>query len=227
MGLLTVAACSTGASAPASTPAAPPASWQAVVAAARSEGQVALITQSGTDISAALSDGFQKAFPDIRVELTAGNGSDVTNKMLTERAAGRFNTDLVVHGTTTVVATLLPARALDPLAPYLVGPDDADPAKWLGGKYNFADSAGQYDLIFTGGVHMPLIYNPARASAADFHSFRDLLDPKWKGKIAMFDPRGAGSGLSMMTLFYRNPTLGKDYIQQLLAQSSLPKTTAS
>jgi len=193
--------------------------WPEVIAAANREAQMTIISQSGTDVGTSLTDAFRKAYPDIRVELVAGNGADVSNKLLTERAAGRFSTDLVVHGTTTVVSTLLPANALDPVAPFLVGPDDSDPSKWLGGKYNFADSAGQYDLIFTGGVHMPFIYNPSQASASDFHSFRDLLDTKWKGKIAMYDPRGAGSGLSMMTLFYRNPTLGKEYIQQLVTQA--------
>ncbi|HLY65514.1 MAG TPA: extracellular solute-binding protein [Chloroflexota bacterium] len=214
---LMLAACGSGAAPAASLSA--PTGWQQVVDAARKEGQVGMITQGGNDVANGLTDTFQKAYPDIHVDITAGNGSDVSAKLLTERAAGRFTTDLVVHGTTTITSSLMPAGAVDPIAPYQVGPDDQDGSVWLGGKFNFADSTNQYDLIFTGGVHMPLIYNPSEVSSGEIHSFRDLLAPKWKGKIAMYDPRGAGSGLSMMTLLYRSPTLGKDFIQQLLAQN--------
>ena len=215
---LLLAACSASGSAGSPASAATAGGWQGIVTAARAEKQVDVISQSGNDVSAGLTDAFQKLYPDIKVELTSGNGSDVSTKLLTERAAGRFTSDVVVHGTTTIVSSLLPAGALDPIAPALVGPDDQDGSKWLGGKYNFADAPAQYDVIFTGGVHMPLIYNPSLVSAGEIHSYRDLLNPKWKGKIAMYDPRGAGAGLSMMTLFYRSPTLGKDYITQLVGQ---------
>src|SRR5581483_4708067 len=177
------------------------AAWQQVVADGRREGTLNILAQGGTDVAKGLTESFQKLYPDIKIELLAGNGSEVASKLLTERAAGRYTSDLIVHGTTTIVSSLLPENALDPIVPLLTGPNDSDPSKWRTGNYNFADSAGKYDLIFTGGVHIPLIYSPSLASATDIPSFKSLLDPKWKGKIAMYDPRGAGSGLSMATLF--------------------------
>ncbi len=195
------------------------AAWQQVVADGRREGTLNILAQGGTDVAKGLTESFQKLYPDIKIELLAGNGSEVASKLLTERAAGRYTSDLIVHGTTTIVSSLLPENALDPIVPLLTGPNDSDPSKWRTGNYNFADSAGKYDLIFTGGVHIPLIYSPSLASATDIPSFKSLLDPKWKGKIAMYDPRGAGSGLSMATLFYRLPGFGKDFLTQLFAQN--------
>ena len=37
-----------------------------------------------------------------------------------------------------------------------------------------------------------IFYNPKLVNAKEFKSYKDLLDPKWKGKLIMDDPRRAG-----------------------------------
>src|SRR5437867_12838915 len=91
--LMALAGCGgSPATAPGSAPAASGA-WQDILAAAKREAQVTIISQSGNDVGTGLTEAFGKAYPEIRVELLAGNGADMSNKLLTERAANRFTTD--------------------------------------------------------------------------------------------------------------------------------------
>jgi iron(III) transport system substrate-binding protein len=221
--LFTGCSGSTAAGAPSSLSVGPPqptvtGSWTDVVAAAKREGLVVVSGQAAPGADVAFAAGFNKQYPEIQVEYLAMTSPEATTKLMTERQAGKFTEDLFIHGTPDILSTLLPAGAVDPMEPFLVGPDARDPSKWLGGKYNFADDAAQYDLIFTGGVKVPLIYNPKLVSPSELTSYKNLLDPKWKGKLAMFDPLVAGSGNGMATFWYRTPALGKDFIKQLFGQ---------
>jgi iron(III) transport system substrate-binding protein len=190
---------------------------------AKREGQVVVWSQAGTT-SEALADAFQRSHPEITVDYTGLTGAQMVAKLLTERAAGLYSVDIVVHGTTSVINGLLPEGVADPILPALVGPDNSDPSKWRGGAYEFADEGAQYDLLFIGGMKVPLIYNPNLISPSEFTSYQDLLDPKWKGKIAMLDPRVAGAGLASAIFFYTTPELGKEYMQKLFGQQDVVLT---
>src|SRR5581483_8492805 len=203
---------------PQAAPSGGAQAWDQVVAAAKKEGKVVIVGQGGP-AAEALTQGFKQKFPDIQIDYTGASGSEVSAKLNTARAAGQYTVDAIVHGTTTILADLVPSGAIDPVAPFLVGPDDSDPSKWRGGKYDFADEAGKYNLIYAAGVHIPLVFNTASgAEAAKFTSWKDVLDPKWAGKLAMLDPTVAGSGLAAATCWYTTPSLGKDVMTQLLAQ---------
>ncbi|HLQ34226.1 MAG TPA: extracellular solute-binding protein [Chloroflexota bacterium] len=196
-------------------------SWADTVAAAKREGLVVVSGQAAPDAEAAFSADFKEQYPDIRVEYLAMSSPEATTKHMTERQAGRFTVDVFIHGTPDILSTLIPEAAVEPMLTFLTGPDIQDTSKWLGGRLNFADEAAKYDLIFTGGVKIPVVYNTNLASPAEFKSYKDLLESKWTGKIAMLDPRVAGSGNGMVTFWYRTPELGKDFIKQLLTQQKI------
>ena len=46
-------------------------------------------------------------------------------------------------------------------------------------------------------------------------SYWDLVNPKWKGKIVIRDPRSAGGGAWQMLHIYTHPDLGMKYIKEL------------
>jgi iron(III) transport system substrate-binding protein len=46
-------------------------------------------------------------------------------------------------------------------------------------------------------------------------SWKDLTDPKWRGKILMDDPRSAGAGNSLFVSTVRHPNLGKEFHEKL------------
>jgi iron(III) transport system substrate-binding protein len=50
-------------------------------------------------------------------------------------------------------------------------------------------------------------------------SWRDLLDPKYQGKMSWWDPRRGGAGFAMAGFLFYNEQLGKDVLEQLLAQN--------
>jgi iron(III) transport system substrate-binding protein len=220
LGAWLLAACAP--SAPSEPTAAPPRaaanSWDQVVAAARQEGRVSVIGPQGSESAELLTRSFQARYPDIQVEFNGMAGGQIGPKVLGEVAANRSTTDLIITGTTTAIETLQPANALEPVPPHLIGPNDRDPSVWRDGKLDFADSSGQYDLVFSSYIKAPFVYNPTLVNPEEFSSYRDLLDPRWKGKLVWRDPRQAGGGLAVVTFFYTSEALGKEYIRDLFTQ---------
>ncbi len=208
----------TGSAASAGTAGQAASGWEATVAAARQEGRVSIMGPQGNETRDALSLGFQQQYPDIQVDYQGLAGSPLVAKLLSELGAGQYLTDLTIAGTAGVIDSLLPADALAPLPPYLTGPKVRDPSVWRGGKFDFADGTGQYALVFSVYVKPPFLYNPSQVSPTDFSSYRDLLDPRWKGKIVLRDPRIAGGGSAVITFMYATDALGRDYLRQLFTQ---------
>jgi iron(III) transport system substrate-binding protein len=73
-------------------------------------------------------------------------------------------------------------------------------------------------LVYSAYVKAPFIYNPNLISPREIQSWKDLLNPKWKGRIVLRDPTGAGGGLGSATFWYTHEALGKDFIRQLFMQ---------
>lgn len=201
--------------------AASPAAWAQIVAAANQEGQVTLIGPQGSDNVAALTSGFEAIYPAIHVDYQGVAGDQVAPKVLTEVGANRNTTDLLITGTTTTLANLVPAGALDPILRHMEGPDDSDPSAWRNGQWDFADSQHLYNIIFSSYVEAPFIYNTSLVDPTQFSSYRDLLDPRWKGKIIWRNPTQAGGGLAIATFMLSSDQLGLPFIQQLIQQQDV------
>jgi len=180
---------------------------------------VSLIGPQGADMSAALTQGFQKAYPGIQVDLQSLPGDQTGPKVLVPMAAGQHPVDFAITGSSTAIETLEPAGVLLPVKDWLVGPNDSDPSQWLNNKFTYSDTAGQINLAFSAYVKAPWVVNSDQASPADFKSSKDLLDPKWKGKIEFRSPRTAGAGISVVSYWWATPSLGKDFIKQLASQN--------
>jgi len=52
----------------------------------------------------------------------------------------------------------------------------------------------------------------------EIKSYKDLLNPRYKGKMVIDDPRNAGPGQATFTFFYLHPELGPDFIKALARQ---------
>jgi iron(III) transport system substrate-binding protein len=185
--------------------------WDRTVAAAKKEGKVAVITDVTAAIRDALTIPFQEKYG-ITVDLFGALGREVPPRIASERKAGRYLWDVFVHGTTTGLESMIPMGAFDPLDPALIFPDIKEPKTWRGGGLEFLDP-NKTLMVMTPFQRGIIFYNPKLVNANEFKSYKDLLDPKWKGKLIMDDPRRAGPGQATFTFFYLHPELGVDFIR--------------
>ncbi len=187
--------------------------WNEALNAAKKDGKVAVITDVTAAIRDALTIPFQEKYG-ITVDLFGALGREIPPRVLAERKAGRYLWDVFVHGTTTGLESMIPAGAFDPLEPALIFPDIKDPKTWRGGGLEFLDP-NKTLMVMTPFQRGTIFYNPKLVNAKEFKSYKDLLDPKWKGKLIMDDPRRAGPGQATLTFFYLHSELGVDFIRAL------------
>lgn len=191
--------------------------WERVLQAAKREGKVAVVSSVGSDIRNVLTEPFQKKYG-ISVEFLGLSGSAMAARLRRERDAGQYLLDVVVHGTTTALTTLKPMQALDPIEPALILPEVKEPKNWLDGKLWFTDKT-RYNLVMGLTTRPAFAINSNLLKAEEFKSFRDLLNPKWKGKIIVGrDPAIAGPGQAIFTHFYLHKDLGPDFIRAIVKQ---------
>src|SRR3990172_4947634 len=191
--------------------------WDRVLAAAKQEGKVAVVSDVGPTVREALTEPFQKRYG-ITVEHLGISGGEAAARLKTERAAGQYLWDVMVHGTTTMITDLIPSGIAEPIKPALILPEVTDTKNWRDGRLEFADKAGVYDLVFIGTPKVILAYNKSLVDPKELKSYKDLLAPKWKGKMAAIDPRVAGPGLATFTFFYMNQELGESFIRELAGE---------
>src|SRR2546426_3985696 len=199
----------------AETPAASESDWERTVKAAEQEGQVVVYKIAHDSEWHA----FQKRFPKIKVVLVPGNAAQIQQRLLAERRAGKFLADVVRLGGGTSTS-LYKAKALDPMLPAFVLPEVKDVSKWFEGKHHYNDVENQYVFAYAAFPLHLLGYNQKIVDPQSLRSFWDLLDPKWKGKITIKDPREPGGGSPLLFL-YHNPQLGPDYIKKLFTVAGL------
>jgi len=198
----------------------PGAAWEGVVAAAKKEGEVRLwgdMEITHPDIVGA----FMKEFPFIKAVTVTGRVGDLMPRIAAERRAGKYLADIYSGGLGgRAFFDFQRAGMLDPLKPALLLPDVVDESKWQNGKHHYADGEGQYVFMFEGSVAgVGLYYNTKLLDPKEFQSYWDLLNPKWKGKIAVFERPGTGS--PNMVRFYYNPQLGPEFVRRLWSEMDL------
>ena len=200
------------------------ADWAKTVEAAKKEGQVTVYT-SGADSPRAIL--FQKKYPQIKYVLVPGRGSQLAQRVLTERRAGKSIADIVSTGARTNYGLLHGANALAPIKPLLILPEVMDKSLWFERKHRYVDPEGEYVFIYLGNVARIGSYNTRLVNPDQFKSYWDFLDPKFKGKIIARDIRNPGSGGDAMRFFYHNPKLGPDFVRRLFTEAKITLTRSN
>ncbi len=95
-----------------------------------------------------------------------------------------------------------------------------DVSKWLDGKHHYNDIDNQYVFVYAAFPLHLLGYNQKLVDPKTLTSYWDLLDPKWKGKITIKDPKEPGGGSPLLFL-YHNPRLGPEYLKKLFSVAGL------
>ncbi len=194
------------------------ARWEKAGEAAKREGQVNVYIYGST---APLDAGvFQKRYPEIRLFIVSGLAGQIEQRIMSERRAGKYLADVVIHGVTPNYTEFYRAKILAPIRPAMILPEVLDESKWFDGRHRYSDSEREYVFVNVGTPQTGSIaYNTNLVNPNEFKSFWDFLNPKWKGKILARDIRGAsGRGTGAMIFFYHNPDIGPKFIKRLFAE---------
>jgi iron(III) transport system substrate-binding protein len=155
---------------------------------------------------------FQRKFG-IEVEYVGVPTGQLMARLEGERAAGLYSIDVLMSGATSLYTQAMPNGYVDPLRPALIHPEVLDASKWVGGRIWFMDPEQQYVLRYSNVLTLVACVNTQYFPASDFKSWRDLLDPRYRGKISAHDPGVAGTGWNTANYLLRQ--LGEDYIRTL------------
>ena len=184
----------------------------AYLADAKKEGEVTWYTAHyNLQTAETVKSLFQEAYPEIKVNLYRQTAQRIYQRFSQEEAAGQPSVDLLGITEMGTVSSLAKAGKLQTFAP------DKD--------INRVESYAAYDdpegYYFIGAVGSNIIsYNTDQVKAEDApKSWEDLLDPKWKGKIATGHPGGSGYVGTWATYVYL--TYGDDYLVDLQKQDVL------
>ena len=193
--------------------------WETTAELAKKEGEVTIYGPHNPAYQQLWAI-FQKSYPEIKFNFVPGKGADHAQRIIAERRAGRFLADVLMGGATSF-GTFAPGT-LAPLKPLLILPEVTDLSAWFGGKMDFADPQNNAAVIISGEIGTRRgSYNTKLVDSKEIQSWWDLLQPKWKGMLASFDPRVAGGGGETFSFFYHTPSLGRIFITRLLTETDL------
>jgi iron(III) transport system substrate-binding protein len=186
---------------------APAFAQDARVEAAKKEGKVVWYTSLALPTAEKIGKLFEAAYPGIKVEVQRTGSQRILQRVMQEMQANLKLVD-VIHTSDAGHFVLLKEKKL--LMKYTPAGVDAFPA-------GFKDRDGYY---FTLRATVNVIaYNTKLVSSAEApRTWKDLLDPKWKGKLVTAHPGYSGvistHVLALVQLY------GWDYFKQL-AQNKL------
>ena len=192
--------------------------WNQVVLEGKKEKTVTIYMAPSPDFQRAITQAFKQKY-DIDLNFIVGRGAALAEKIFAERRAGLYLGDVVIQGNTVQLLIFKPADVLQKLEPYLILPDAANPKVWLGEKLPFLDK-DRTIMYFFAGLRNYVARNTELVNEAELKSLNDLLNPKWKGQIVLFDPRIPGSGSGWFSLVYGllGPEKGAQYMRQFIKQ---------
>ncbi len=185
--------------------------WEKTLKGARREGQVTIYFYGNEERYLP----FQKKYPWIKLVMVSSNAGP---RITTERRAGKYLVDVYSGGASTPYRFLYRRKALDPLPPALILPEVVDRSKWYEGRYRWVDPEQKY-IFINEGTDQPLISRNTRlVKEGEIRSYRDLLNPKWEGKILMADPKERRVTSFGLRFFFYHPKLGPDFIRRLFSE---------
>lgn len=197
--------------------------WEKTLKAAQKEGRLNVpSSMSSVPARQAISENFTKKYR-IEVDIVAGRGPEIIVKMLAERRAGLYLTDVYIGGASPIHTDLKPAGILQPLERAFILPELKDPEiikkNWWDGKLRWLDK----DRLVLGMLtyaNRSITINTDLVKPGEIKGYADLLNPKWKGKIILDDPTMGGSGAKIFGVVGQE-IMGWDYWDKMLKQEPL------
>jgi ABC-type Fe3+ transport system substrate-binding protein len=198
---------------------ADPAKWAELQKKAKDEGQLVVAGPPFQGLRTALTGAFKERYG-IELNYLGLMGGEVITRVDTESKAGKVTIDADLGGTSTCWA-MSPRGEIESMNGKLIDPDILQPSVWRSGKPKLNEAGPSPDLpadfrcsLQTAEwVMTDLFANTTIVKPGEIASWKDLLKPQYKGKIAAFDPRRSGPGQTPVG--YLAALFGNDYLKQL------------
>ncbi len=187
--------------------------WEKSLALANSEGKVVLLSSFGNDGNRKLAEAFKQRHG-LDMEFVVGRSGEITTKVGMERRAGLYLEDVYLAGGSSIIE-FRDLGYLDPVKPLVILPEVTDPKVWLDGYLRFIDKEGLL-LAYQVEAVSPIMINTDMVKPDEIKSFRDLLNPRWKGKIVVQDPTMGSAGTSFFFSLWE--LMGPDFTRELAKQ---------
>ena len=192
--------------------------WKRTLELAKKEGTVVVTGSPDPVMRNEIIPKFTARFG-IPVQYIAGGASQIVARLSTERNAKLYSTDIFMAGMNTVANILYPNKMLDPLKPILILPEVVEPSKWRKGKLWFQDPEERHVLRVFSSIANLFHINRDHVKPAELRASKDLLNPKWRGKISAEDPILGGGGANKAARFYVQ--LGEEFVRKLYKEQKL------
>jgi iron(III) transport system substrate-binding protein len=166
-------------------------------------GTVRIYVSVATSAAAKVVAALKPHFPNLKIEFVRAGSIETVRRFVAERQAGRIGADLI-HGADPGGFEYFAQKGwLDTRLAAL-----AEVAAFRDGFYDKA--AGWVALRATG---IAPAYNTGLVKKVDVAAtWRELAEPKWKGRIAISDPNRAGSSFSHLYAMWK--MYGTDWIEK-------------
>jgi len=195
--------------------------WNTIIEGAKKEGKVVVAGSPDPVMRNEIIPKFKERYG-IPIEFIAGRSSEISARIKTERGSGIYSVDVYLAGPDTTATTLYGEKIIDPLKPLLIMPEVANGTKWKLGKIWFADPEERFAVRAFSSVATLLFINTDQVKPEEMRSAKDLLNPKWRGKISTEDPTTTGSGANSAARFYHD--LGEDFVRKLYIEQKTVRT---
>jgi len=192
--------------------------WKRVLAAGRAEGSV---TVAGFPLLEEKISAAFKRDTGIAMNFLSSNTAEQSARLEAEARAKNLTIDILL-GRGRELGPMMRDGLLEPVAPQLLLPGVA-PKNFRRGKLKWMDSSGQYLLQGAEYVFGWLVVNKDRIDLNTVKTWKDLLDPKFRGRIASYDLRTPGPGQGSSAWIYN--TFGIDYIKAFFLDQQVKFTT--
>ncbi|MBI4334408.1 MAG: extracellular solute-binding protein [Chloroflexi bacterium] len=188
--------------------------WDNTVRAGRAEGKVVVYGDLSAEEKDAVAKGLAARYG-ITLELLSGKAAEIAQKTLSERNAGLYIPDVNMSGVVGSIVLLKPRGVTQGLDSALILPEVKEPNVWLEGRMPWVDN-DHTQIQFVAEVFPGVTINTEMPGTKDIRVYRDLLDPKWKGKMVLADPTNPSSGSQWFAKM--TGPLGEDYMRAFARQ---------
>lgn len=196
--------------APKPAPAPQLSEWDKVLADARKEGTVTVYISSGAQLGEALKTGLSQY--GIKVESIVATAGELELKVATEQRAKAYVNDVFLTGWTSNM-NMVKGGFSQP--PNVALPSLKEKDVWQTQPDKYDPSRNVYVIGWS--LNISLIANTDLVARGEVQSWQDLLDPKWKDRMSMTDPRtGSGPGATGIAAWMK--ITGEDYWKKMAAQ---------